>query len=281
MKSSFICLTTSSWKMTNCPSQQWNSKSVFVWSYLPNKIVRRNPITRSYLFTNLSTSHGSSFSGVFALTLIVVVSGYPVKKLSPTPPIPFTNPTTTTRPKTTTHTGCYYEGKYYAPGSEISSGQSKASNWCWITRCDEQGHVLNMDNFNCFTTPPFTTTMGATPTTMPGCYYDGKYYPFGERFDEGRTGDWCYGSYCDFSGHVVMWDNWNCGGTTNAVTTVTTAPPVPTTLPPDVDIGPELSDNESDFSDHAPADFSTGSNSSKNIKWINIDMRVAYFKFFY
>ncbi|KAL4238460.1 hypothetical protein ACF0H5_003168 [Mactra antiquata] len=73
---------------------------------------------------------------------------------------------TTTPPPTTTPMGCYYNNKWYAPGTMIEKGYDASSNWCYFTLCDENGNLLNGDNFNCKTTPPTTTPPTTVPTTM-------------------------------------------------------------------------------------------------------------------
>ncbi|KAL4235232.1 hypothetical protein ACF0H5_006870 [Mactra antiquata] len=69
--------------------------------------------------------------------------------------------TTSTTPQTTTKApGCKTDdGRYYAPGEEISRGQD--GNWCYGTFCGDDGTLMAWDNFNCGSTTP-TTTM---PTT--------------------------------------------------------------------------------------------------------------------
>ncbi|XP_065063258.1 mucin-2-like isoform X2 [Rhopilema esculentum] len=203
----------------------------------------------------------------------------------PTEPttLPTTEPTEPTTLPTTvpiTHPrGCYSDGKFYAPGAEISKGYDQSSNWCYGSYCDESGQVVQWDNFKCKSTtgtpePPTTapettppreiptqpsttepakpTTLATTeptePTTLPttvpitypsGCYSDGKFYAPGAEISEGydESSNWCYGSYCDESGHVVHWDNFNCKSTPEPPTTIpetipSTAPLKETTQPP-------------------------------------------------
>lgn len=71
-------------------------------------------------------------------------------------------PTTPPVFTTTAPAGCYIDGHFYPPGSDISRGEDRASNWCYGTFCSEDGNILQWDNFNCFTTLPTTiptTTM--------------------------------------------------------------------------------------------------------------------------
>ena len=167
-----------------------------------------------------------------------------------------TEPTTipTTVPTTFPH-GCYSDGKFYAPGSEISKGYDESSNWCYGSYCDESGQIVQWDNFNCKSTtgtpvPPTTapetappreitsqppTTEPTEPTTLPttvlithprGCYSDGNFYAPGSEISKGfdESSNWCYGSYCDESGQIVQWDNFNCKSTTGTPVPPTTAP---------------------------------------------------------
>ena len=161
------------------------------------------------------------------------------------PPIP-TTPPDTTPPYFTTPPGCYDNGKFYPPGSDISEGYDESSDWCYGSKCDENGQIISWDTWNCkkkSTTPPTTTAppIPTTPpdttppyfTTPPGCYDNGKFYPPGSDISKGyhESRDLCYGSFCDKNGKIVMWDTWNCKRKT-ATPPATTAPPIPTT-PPD------------------------------------------------
>ena len=141
-------------------------------------------------------------------------------------------PTTTTPPTTPPQLGCYENGKFYPPGTEMSSGYDESSNWCYGSYCDKYGQVQHWDNFNCKTTTVPTTT--TTPPTTPqfGCYENGKFYPPGTKISSGydESSNWCYGSYCDKYGQVQHWDNFNCKTTTVPPTT-TTGAPAPTSIP--------------------------------------------------
>lgn len=56
-------------------------------------------------------------------------------------------------------TGCYDEnGRFYAPGEEISRGEDKENNWCYGRFCGNDGSVIEWDNFECY--PTTTTTEG-------------------------------------------------------------------------------------------------------------------------
>ena len=42
---------------------------------------------------------------------------------------------------------CYYEGRYYMPGSDIVRGQH--DRWCYVTYCDAAGKIQFWDDYNC------------------------------------------------------------------------------------------------------------------------------------
>ena len=149
-----------------------------------------------------------------------------------TPTDSLSTPLTTNTPTTTdeyttfpSHLRCEHEGKFYAPGEEISRG-TDGDNWCFGLFCSSDGHVTPWDDFDCgitaslppattflFTTPkttksslrtttrqnkrkqklitsrvssPKMTTPGTTyPTTPLGCLVDGKFYEPGEEISSG------------------------------------------------------------------------------------------------
>ncbi|KAL3880107.1 hypothetical protein ACJMK2_032376 [Sinanodonta woodiana] len=59
--------------------------------------------------------------------------------------------------------GCFYEGHWYRPGSEISRGQS--GNCLYFVLCDLSGEILHGDSIGCFKTVSTTTTATTVPTT--------------------------------------------------------------------------------------------------------------------
>ncbi|VDI48456.1 Hypothetical predicted protein [Mytilus galloprovincialis] len=121
-----------------------------------------------------------------------------------------TLPPITTLPSTPTPRGCFFEGKHYQLGEQISSGHS--GNWCYFAMCDHSGQIIHGDDFNCLTTLP--------PTPTPrGCFFEGKHYQLGEQISSGHSGNWCYFSMCDHSGQIIHGDDFNC---------LTTLPPNPT-----------------------------------------------------
>ena len=114
-----------------------------------------------------------------------------MKRRSPTT-TSATQPATTTPPTTTPPFGCYENGKFYPPGTKISSGYDESSNWCYGSYCDRYSQVQHWDNFNCKTTTVPTTTTAPTTTTTPpttppqlGCYENGKFYPPGTEMSSG------------------------------------------------------------------------------------------------
>ena len=144
-----------------------------------------------------------------------------------------TAPATTPAPSTTP-SGCFNEGIWYPRGSEISRG-SDGQGWCYGEICGDDGQVQSWDDFHCdqtTTTQPTTVISTSYPsTTTPtrsGCYYDGTWYPLRSYISNRSNGhDWCYGLYCDHHGRITVYDNFNCGPSTNTQTTT----PMPPTTP--------------------------------------------------
>lgn len=132
-------------------------------------------------------------------------------------------PTPTTTPP---QHGCFYNGKWYPPGKDISKG-ADGKGWCYGTYCTAKGTVVAWDDWNCdpttseppspTTTPASTTTHAPTPTTVPiplGCFQNGAWYEPGSEISRESDGEgWCHGISCDSSGKVVAWDDWNCAKT--------------------------------------------------------------------
>lgn len=138
-----------------------------------------------------------------------------------------TTPTTTER--TTIPPGCFYNNKYYPPGSVIENGYDPSTNWCYGTHCDFYGNIQTWDNFHCVT----TSTTTPAPTTIPSCFYNGKHYPIGSTIEKGYdpSSNWCYSTFCDYNGQVIHGDDFNC------VKTTTTITPIPTTTLPGPVVG--------------------------------------------
>ncbi|XP_064614883.1 kielin/chordin-like protein [Liolophura sinensis] len=112
----------------------------------------------------------------------------------------------TTRP--TSPVTCSYNGVTYSPGQQIPDGSG-----CGF-ECSTNGELLA---YPC--PPPTTTPVTIAPNT---CVYEERMYQPGESFGEGKSGNWCYGMFCDNNGEIVAWDDFQCGETT---------PPIPTTEP--------------------------------------------------
>lgn len=112
---------------------------------------------------------------------------------------------------TTTDFGCHVHGKVYPAGTDISRHEDRSSNWCYGTFCDQSGHTVHWDNFNCF-----PTTATTVPTMLPtllsgrGCYYNGKFYPANTNLgapDERATK---YCTRCDENGQIQHWYDYDC-----------------------------------------------------------------------
>ena len=151
-----------------------------------------------------------------------------------------TNSTSTTEVPTeitteipTTSPGCFYQGQYYGFGQEVSKGYDEWSDWCYGMYCDYSGQLINWDTWNCRKTTPFPTTIPGTPEPpMGGCFFEGEYYSSGQELSKGydKSSNWCYGTFCDYSGQIIRWDNWNCKTTPSPTSTTeaTTTAPEPT-----------------------------------------------------
>lgn len=90
---------------------------------------------------------------------------------SPIPvPTSTPNPTTSPTPSSTTvppPLGCFQNGAWYEPGSEISRA-SNGEGWCHGISCDAKGKIVAWDDWNCEDTDenPESTTKDDK-----GCYY--------------------------------------------------------------------------------------------------------------
>lgn len=128
-------------------------------------------------------------------------------------------------PNTIPFPACEHNGKFYLPGEKFAEG-TNGKGWCYGLYCDNDGHAISWDHFECGTsTPPSTDAITTIPPPF-GCEYDGKLYFPGESFNEGNDEKgWCYGLYCTENGDIIAWDNFDCGPSTQP----TTAPPFPPT----------------------------------------------------
>ena len=141
---------------------------------------------------------------------------------------PQTQPIATKPPPidVTTPFGCYVDGKFFPPRSQISEGYDDSSDWCYGRYCGEGGAVIPWDTWNCKRGKVARTTPPIEYTSPPpkGCYDNGVFYRPGEKISEGydESSDWCYGRYCGEDGAVIPWDTWNCK---RGKVTTTTPPP--------------------------------------------------------
>ena len=162
------------------------------------------------------------------------------RSIASSPPDPTRPPDTTAGPTPYTpipRQGCFYEGKWHPPNSEISSGKDEEQGWCYGLYCDHMGQIVAWDDFHCgpsTTTPPTTLPPTTAPTTVPpGCLHQGKWYPQGKEISRGSDGTgWCYGAFCDEDGDVIMWDDFDCGPSTTPPPTTLPPTTAPTTMPP-------------------------------------------------
>ena len=147
---------------------------------------------------------------------------------------PQTQPIATKPPPidVTTPFGCYVDGKFFPPRSQISEGYDDSSDWCYGRYCGEGGAVIPWDTWNCKRGKAATTTPPTEYTSPPpkGCYDNGVFYRPGEKISEDydESSDWCYGRYCGEDGAVIPWDTWNCKRGKAATTT----PPIEYITPP-------------------------------------------------
>ena len=113
---------------------------------------------------------------------------------------------------TTTLFGCNVGGTFYAPGSEISRHEARASNWCYGSYCDSSGQIIHWDNFNCFTTTTTvaTTVPLSTILSQSGCYYNGRFYPPNTNLGapDDRATKYC--TKCDENGKLQHWYDYDC-----------------------------------------------------------------------
>jgi hypothetical protein len=179
------------------------------------------------------------------------------KPTTPRTTTPMTSTPLTTFSVPTTALGCEVDGKFYSPGEEISSEIDEEIGWCYGTYCGEGGNVIPWNDFNCGTTTPLpstttpfpttpktttprtTTPMTGTPlttlsvpTTALRCEVDGKFYSPGEEISSeiDKEIGWCYGTYCGEDGHVIPWNDFNCGTITHTVPSSTPPPRITTEI---------------------------------------------------
>ena len=116
---------------------------------------------------------------------------------------------------------CFWEGRYYSPGSDIIRGQH--DRWCYVTYCDSQGKIQFWDDYNCKPNsmrdtsshtsgrerwvPPGQRSSGGPPHKK-GCNHKGQWYEVNQDISSHRVGERCYGSYCSRDSQVVNWEDW-------------------------------------------------------------------------
>ena len=108
---------------------------------------------------------------------------------------------------------CVYDNQFYISDTEIFVHS------CNVAYCDKMARLVYKDG--CSVTardwPVQQTTIPTmVPTTPVGCYYNGKYYMRNTQISksEDRTNNWCYSTYCDYSGQIQHADDFNCFPTT-------------------------------------------------------------------
>ena len=129
---------------------------------------------------------------------------------------------------------CFWEGKFYRPGSDIVRGQH--DRWCYVTYCDSNGKIQFWDDYNC---PPNSMKPTSSHSSgsgrngnaggqkKGGCHHKGMYYEPGQEIDQHNVGERCYGTYCNLESKVVQWEDWCTSGTTTMPTTRRQQPPKP------------------------------------------------------
>jgi len=115
-------------------------------------------------------------------------------------------------------------------GEEIQRLSDWQSDRCYGTRCNKYGEIIAWENFNCYSTPYYSTTTDdsiqttpsySTPSqtddittdSRPGCFDDSSaIYQPGEEisyqyFSVNRT---CCGKYCNYNNKIVEWQKFEC-----------------------------------------------------------------------
>lgn len=150
---------------------------------------------------------------------IVVWDNFQCSTPAVTTSSPTTTPTTLPEKPTTllpssTPVGCYHNGRWFLPGSEISRGSSYG--WCYGMYCDTHGSIVAWDNWSCSTTSRPTTIPITTPpyltTERPlGCNFRGWLYALGSEISQTWiSGERCYGKRCSNDGQIITWLAFDC-----------------------------------------------------------------------
>lgn len=124
------------------------------------------------------------------------------------PPKPPNNPA----PTAPSVPDCFWEGKFYRPGSDIVRGQH--DRWCYVTYCDSKGNIQFWDDYNCPPNSMKPTSGHNTGRPSPqaqgptGCNYNNINYEPGQEISSQQVGDRCHGTYCSHDSQVIQWEDW-------------------------------------------------------------------------
>ena len=143
---------------------------------------------------------------------------------------------------------CVYKGTFYISDTEIYD------RGCNVAYCDKMARLVYRHGCSASTGLPITSTknrqMFSAMTTFPpftstafGCRVNGKVYPPNTQINNGEShaSNWCYGSYCDSSGLIQYWDNFNCFTTSSPPPTTVPQTTIPETTVPETTIPTKLS----------------------------------------
>ncbi|EDO34737.1 predicted protein [Nematostella vectensis] len=105
---------------------------------------------------------------------------------------------------------CYYEGKWFAPGSEIYRS-SNGHNWCFGARCSYDGNVIMWDDFNCeHHLTRLALKIHRDRKSHPlNCYYRGRMYQTGNKIIHRSKNGKCYRAICA-GGKIANWRSAVC-----------------------------------------------------------------------
>ncbi|XP_048576288.1 mucin-2 isoform X2 [Nematostella vectensis] len=105
---------------------------------------------------------------------------------------------------------CYYEGKWFAPGSEIYRS-SNGHNWCFGARCSYDGNVIMWDDFNCeHHLTRLALKIHRNRKSHPlNCYYRGRMYQTGNKIIHRSKNGKCYRAICA-GGKIANWRSAVC-----------------------------------------------------------------------
>lgn len=133
---------------------------------------------------------------------------------TPTTVIPTISVQTTTMPSAERHQLPVYQPQYDAQNPSASQqAQTPAENLHVYTES------ISRNKKPLFKTHPglladFSQAKDALiPSPDKRCFHKGRHYEPLTEISSARSGDWCYGSYCNHEGKVVYWDDFNCPAT--------------------------------------------------------------------